>query len=83
MPPTHLILVALSGFLVGALCQGTCPASVEKSYDASITYLGCYRDPTVSILSAAKLSTIAMTPQVCANWCGERGFAYGGIERGT
>jgi beta-D-xylosidase 4 len=53
------------------------------AYNASKSYLGCYLDPKVTILTAAKLSTIAMTPQYCANWCGQRGFAYGGIEFGT
>ncbi|KAJ5820055.1 glycoside hydrolase superfamily [Penicillium riverlandense] len=53
------------------------------AYNASANYLGCYLDPSVSILTAAKLSTISMTPQYCANWCGERGFAYGGVEFGT
>jgi hypothetical protein len=53
------------------------------AYNATKQYLGCYNDPSVSILGAAKLSTIAMTPQYCANWCGTRGFGYGGIEFGT
>lgn len=39
-----------------------------------------YNDSSVSILSDLKLSTVAMTPQYCANFCGERGYAYGGIE---
>lgn len=46
-------------------------------------YLGCYNDTMVSILTAAKISTIAMTPQFCANFCGERGFAYGGLNFAT
>nr|OQO22580.1 hypothetical protein B0A51_11843 [Rachicladosporium sp. CCFEE 5018] len=62
----------------------TCNASGGgAAYNATKVYLGCYNDPSVSILSAAKLSTIGMTPQYCANWCGERGFGYGGIEFGT
>ncbi|KAK6538495.1 hypothetical protein TWF694_010078 [Orbilia ellipsospora] len=61
-----------------------CDASSNgPSYNASITYQGCYSDPSVSILGALKLSTIAMTPQFCGNFCGERGFAYGGVEFGT
>ncbi|RAQ51277.1 exo-1 [Aspergillus flavus] len=52
-------------------------------YNASKSYVGCYLDPKVTILTAAKLSTIGMTPQYCANWCGQRGFTYGGIEFGT
>jgi beta-D-xylosidase 4 len=53
------------------------------AYQASTSYLGCYLDPKVTILTAAKLNTIGMTPQYCANWCGQRGFEYGGIEFGT
>lgn len=57
--------------------------SAQAAYHATSKYLGCYDDPHVSILGDAKLSTIAMTPQYCANWCGGRGFAYGGVEFGT
>ncbi|KFY65554.1 hypothetical protein V496_02497 [Pseudogymnoascus sp. VKM F-4515 (FW-2607)] len=57
--------------------------SARAAYHATSKYLGCYDDPHVSILGDAKLSTIAMTPQYCANWCGGRGFAYGGVEFGT
>lgn len=42
-----------------------------------------YNDSSVSILSDLKLSSIAMTPQFCADFCGERGYAYGGINFGT
>jgi len=42
-----------------------------------------YTDNLTSILSAAKLSTIAMTPAVCGAFCGELGYAYGGINFGT
>ncbi|KAH8799161.1 hypothetical protein F5884DRAFT_812990 [Xylogone sp. PMI_703] len=58
-------------------------SALLTSYNASANYLGCYLDPSVTILTAAKLSTVIMTPQYCANWCGERGFAYGGVEFGT
>jgi beta-D-xylosidase 4 len=60
-----------------------CQTGAGSSYTADISYLGCYNDSSVSILSAAKLPTIAMTPQFCGNYCGEKGFAYGGIEFGT
>ncbi|KAK5109975.1 hypothetical protein LTR62_006342 [Meristemomyces frigidus] len=60
----------------------TCQSSAGATYNATSTYLGCYTGGT-SILSAAKLSTIAMTPQLCTTWCGERGFAYGGVVFGT
>jgi len=42
-----------------------------------------HTDHISSILSAAKLSTIAMTPAVCGAFCGELGYAYGGINFGT
>jgi len=64
----------------GFVCQSGPSAA---TYNASFTSLGCYNDSTVSILSASKLSTIAMTPQFCANYCGEKGFGYGGINFGT
>lgn len=55
--------------------SGTAPV-----YNASSKYLGCYLDRTVSILQAAKLSTIAMTPQFCTNFCGKLGYKYAGVE---
>jgi xylan 1,4-beta-xylosidase len=51
-----------------------------SSYVADYTSLGCYNDSSVSILENLKVSTVAMTPQYCANFCGSRGYAYGGIE---
>jgi beta-D-xylosidase 4 len=53
------------------------------SYNATKQYVGCYLDSSVSILGQAKISTIGMTPQYCANFCGQRGYAYGGVEFGT
>ena len=53
------------------------------SYNATKQYVGCYLDPSVSILGQAKISTIGMTPQFCADFCGQRGYAYGGVEFGT
>ena len=62
----------------------TCDVSNSTAqYNATSEYLGCYNDSSVSILSSAKASTIAMTAQYCANFCGERGFGYAGIEFGT
>jgi xylan 1,4-beta-xylosidase len=60
-----------------------CGGSGGASYNATKQYLGCYLDPSVSILGQAKISTIGMTPQYCANFCGSRGYAYGGVEFGT
>ncbi|KAJ5554966.1 glycoside hydrolase superfamily [Penicillium sp. DV-2018c] len=80
------VLLSLLGLHTGVNASNTCPdngAASTAAYNASASYLGCYLDPSVSILSAAKLSTIIMTPQYCANWCGERGFEYGGIDFGT
>lgn len=68
--------------MASSMCNMNSPAPAT-AYNATASYLGCYLDPSVSILSAAKLSTIVMTPQYCANWCGSRGFAYGGVEFGT
>jgi xylan 1,4-beta-xylosidase len=51
-------------------------------YVANKTYMGCYNGANVRILSGAKLSTIDMTPQVCADNCGELGFIYSGIKPG-
>ena len=68
------------------LAQAMCSvdsSSQETAYNASASYLGCYRDPNVAILTEAKLSTIIMTPQYCVNWCGQQGFPYGGVEFGT
>jgi hypothetical protein len=60
-----------------------CDASVPL-YVANKTYVGCYNDSTSAprILYGAKLSTIDMTPTVCANDCGELGFVYSGIKPG-
>ena len=79
-------LTAASLLASTALAQDnfTCNASgAASSYNATANYLGCYLDPSVSILGAVKLSTIAMTPQLCTNFCGERGYSYGGINFGT
>jgi beta-D-xylosidase 4 len=84
MAPSQVLLpVALLCLLcapVASSSNSSCAADTTSIYNASATYLGCYLDRSVSILSAAKLSTIAMTPQFCADWCGERGYPYGGIE---
>jgi xylan 1,4-beta-xylosidase len=60
-----------------------CGGGSASSYNATSTYVGCYLDPSVSILGQAKAETIGMTPQYCANFCGSRGYAYGGLEFGT
>jgi beta-D-xylosidase 4 len=72
---------------VGVIAQNgsfVCDGSGDSApYNATKKYLGCYMDSSVSILGEAKLSTIAMTPQYCANWCGGKGYGYGGILFGT
>jgi len=87
MAPSKVLLpVALLCLLcvpVTSSSNSSCAADTTSTYNASATYLGCYLDRSVSILSASKLSTIAMTPQFCVDWCGERGYTYGGIEFGT
>ncbi|KAJ5900747.1 uncharacterized protein N7473_004817 [Penicillium subrubescens] len=76
------LMAVQTGVHASSVCNGDNSASTA-AYNASKSYVGCYLDPKVTILTAAKLSTIGMTPQYCANWCGQRGFAYGGIEFGT
>ena len=60
------------------VCDGS-----TKLYNATKTYVGCYLDSTVGLLGEAKISTVAMTPQYCANWCGGQGFSYGGLRIGA
>jgi beta-D-xylosidase 4 len=79
LPMLATAVLAQNSSSSGFVCQ----TGASASYTAEISYLGCYNDSSVSILSAAKLSTIAMTPQLCGNYCGEKGFGYGGIEFGT
>lgn len=88
MAPSNLLFRAITLLLAPlALAQNDgsfqCSNSSSATFKADLTNLGCYNDSSVSILSAAKLSTIAMTPSFCASWCGERGYAYGGINFGT
>ena len=88
MAPASRLALALTPLLATlTLGQGNgsfqCSNSSSAAYNATFTSLGCYNDSSVSILEAAKLSTIAMTPSYCASWCGERGYAYGGINFGT
>jgi beta-D-xylosidase 4 len=80
------VAAVLSAATSVAAQNGTfvCGASGSGSgYNATKQYQGCYLDPSVSILGQAKISTIGMTPQFCANFCGQRGYAYGGVEFGT
>lgn len=88
MVPTNRLGWTLTPLMAAlAVGQSTgsfqCSNSSSAAYNATFTSLGCYNDSSVSILEAAKLSTIAMTPSYCASWCGERGYAYGGINFGT
>ena len=80
------VLLSLMAVHTGVHAAFVCNDDNSEStavYNAPKSYVGCYLDPKVTILTAAKLSTIGMTPQYCANWCGQRGFTYGGIEFGT
>ncbi|KAK8131324.1 glycoside hydrolase family 3 protein [Apiospora sp. TS-2023a] len=77
-----LLLSAASG-AVGQDQPFVCDGSGAAPYEATKEYLGCFRDPNVSILGEAKISTIAMTPQYCANWCGSQGFGFSGMVFGT
>jgi beta-D-xylosidase 4 len=74
-------LLAMSVVGVGLSRARSCDTSGGgTAYQGKYKSLGCYNDSSVSILSDAKVSTIAMTPQYCADFCGARGYAYGGIE---
>jgi beta-D-xylosidase 4 len=80
------ILMSLIAVHTSVQASSSCvsdSSAPATAYNASKSYLGCYLDLGVSILTAAKLSTVIMTPQYCANWCGQNGFQYGGIEFGT
>ncbi|KAK8117046.1 glycosyl hydrolase family 3 N terminal domain-containing protein [Apiospora kogelbergensis] len=77
-----LLLSAASG-VAGQDKPFVCDGSGAAPYVATKEYLGCFQDPNVSILREAKISTIAMTPQYCANWCGSRGFSFSGMIFGT
>jgi xylan 1,4-beta-xylosidase len=80
-------LLALISVLTCVQASYTCNmnnvSAPATGYNASASYIGCYLDPSVSILTEAKLSTIIMTPEYCTSWCGGKGFAYGGVEFGT
>ena len=83
---SSLRLAATSLLASSAVAQSnfTCKsAGTGTTYNATSKYLGCYLDPSVSILGAVKLSTIAMTPQLCTSFCGARGYSYAGINFGT
>ncbi|KAK1819727.1 hypothetical protein LTR12_005897 [Friedmanniomyces endolithicus] len=83
---SSLSLAATSLLASSAVAQSnfTCKsAGTGTTYNATSKYLGCYLDPSVSILGAVKLSTIAMTPQLCTSFCGARGYSYAGINFGT
>lgn len=80
------VLLSLIALHTGVHASSVCNAdnsAPTTAYNASKSYVGCYLDPKVQILTAAKFSTIGMTPQYCANLCGQRGYVYGGIEFGT
>lgn len=77
------VLAVFTSVQASSMCNGNNVSAPATNYNASYNYIGCYLDPNVSILTAAKLSTIIMTPEYCTSWCGQKGFAYGGIEFGT
>lgn len=77
------VLAILTTVQASSPCNMNSDSTLAAAYNASASYLGCYLDPSVSILTAAKLSTIIMTPEYCTSWCGQKGFGYAGIEFGT
>jgi beta-D-xylosidase 4 len=60
------------------------PANAAASYTASISFLGCYTDNAARVLQGGEGTTPGgATPQVCADTCGNAGFAYAGVEYST
>ncbi|OJJ42779.1 hypothetical protein ASPZODRAFT_2119063 [Penicilliopsis zonata CBS 506.65] len=50
-------------------------------YNASITHLGCYTDATGSTLTGINSAPDSFdAPQFCADWCGELGYQYSGVQ---
>ncbi|KAK2021990.1 hypothetical protein LX32DRAFT_733097, partial [Colletotrichum zoysiae] len=76
------ILTALS------LLSGTqadpfvCSEDSFSSYTATKDYVGCFEGGG-GFFDKGKLYSVAMTPQGCSDYCGERGFVYGGIFSGN
>jgi xylan 1,4-beta-xylosidase len=80
------LAVAAATSVSAVIAQGTpfvCDGSSKAPYAATRQYIACFRDPNVSILGEAKISTVAMSPQYCTTWCGAKGFSYAGIIFGT
>ena len=61
----------------GSVCNAN-----ATSYVANATFVGCYDASSTNILTESKSSSVSMTPQVCADYCGEIGFVYSGIKPG-
>jgi hypothetical protein len=80
MATVKYLVGPLALLLASAIAQTCDTSGGGAAYTGKFKSLGCYNDSSVSILSNAKVSTVAMTPQYCADFCGARGYAYGGIE---
>lgn len=74
---TVLLIALLSPSLITA--QECNASGGGSSYTGDFEALGCYNDSSVSLLGDLKVSTVAMTPQYCADFCGARGYEFGGI----
>ncbi|KAK1974038.1 hypothetical protein LZ30DRAFT_433189 [Colletotrichum cereale] len=76
------VLTAFS-LLAGAQAASfVCSEGSSSSYTAAKNYVGCFEGGG-GFFDGGKLYSIAMTPQVCSDYCGERGFVYGAIYSGT
>ncbi|OQO08204.1 hypothetical protein B0A48_06999 [Cryoendolithus antarcticus] len=89
MAPMMMIIKSLAFFAVsGALAQSSnfvCTASAPNAtqYNASTTYLGCWTDATVRTLDGPQINNAQLSPQYCANRCGNAGYIYSGVEYTT
>jgi beta-D-xylosidase 4 len=63
----------------------TCTASSPNAtqYNASTTYLGCWTDSTTRTLNGPQINNANMSPQYCANRCGNAGYNYSAVEYTT
>jgi beta-D-xylosidase 4 len=52
-------------------------------YHAKIKNLGCWTDSTTRTLSGKSSSSALNSPQYCADYCGNMGFKYSGVEYTT
>lgn len=59
---------------------GTRLAAPASTSAASPKLLGCYRDESLRDLAGEHVSSADMTPEKCFSICGEKGFAFAGLQ---